>query len=84
MKLSLDRGWDEDTMVSEQAAKTKRNKISSHELDELREHIDLISFNILKVYHHAKDRSKKELNKSKNTFKKKIHYSQKNGKKIFQ
>lgn len=63
--------WDEKPL-SDQAGKAKRNKLQEHELEELREHIDLISFNIGKVYQHAKDRSRKEYNKSKHTMRKKI------------
>ncbi len=84
MKFLSDNEWDDGSMVAGHSVKSKRKKLCNHELDELREHIDLISFNILKVYHHAKDRSKKEFNKSKTTFKKKVRYSQKDEKKIFQ
>lgn len=73
MKVSADNGWDESSVISGQSIKAKRNKLTDHELDELREHIDLISYNIGKVYRHAKDRSRKEYNKAKNSFKKKIH-----------
>jgi hypothetical protein len=66
---ALDDGWDEKLMDSKQSIKEKRSKANDHELEELREHIDLISFNIGKVYRHAKDRSRKEYNKAKNTFK---------------
>ncbi|MFA6236015.1 MAG: hypothetical protein WC635_01705 [Bacteriovorax sp.] len=74
MKGPADNGWDENLIVSEQSLKAKRNRLSDHELEELREHIDLISFNIGKVYQHAKDRSRKELKKVKHNFRKKLHH----------
>lgn len=81
MKLSTDNGWGEETNVlAPNTVKYKRNKLCEHELEELREHIDLVSFNIAKVYRHAKDRTRKELNKSKNSFRKKLHHSYKNEK----
>lgn len=65
MKVTIENGWEEQGSSSGQALKGKRNVLSEHELDELREHVDLISFNIGKVYRHAKDRSRKEYNKAK-------------------
>lgn len=78
MKASEDF-WDEKVLV-EHGGKAKRNKLHEHELLDLREHIELISFNITKVYHHAKDRSRKEYNKSKISMRKKFHHSYKNEK----
>lgn len=57
----------------ENSLKIKRNKLSDHELDQLREHVELVSFNIGKVYRHAKDRSRKEYNKAKFNFRKSNH-----------
>jgi len=55
-----------------------------HELEELRECVDLISMNIghniEKVYRDAKERNRKELFKSKNTMRKKFHHSYNNEK----
>ncbi len=65
--------WNEK-MISEQSGKTKKDRLHEHELEELREHIDLISFNIGKVYQHAKYRSRKGYNRSKNSVKKKFHH----------
>lgn len=70
----------EDSLMSEQTTKAKRSRSSEHELEELREHIDLISFNIGKVYRHAKDRSRKEYNKARHTLRRKLHHSYKNEK----
>jgi hypothetical protein len=70
--------WDES--LTDQATKIKRSQISEHDLEELREHIDLISFNIGKVYRHAKDRSRKEYNKARHTIRRNIHHSYKNEK----
>ena len=80
MKVSVEGGWDEGGIISEQSVKAKRIKLSDHDLEELREHIDLISFNIGKVYRHAKDRSRKEYNKSKQTFRRKLQHSYKSEK----
>lgn|GEM_PF-707125 len=80
MKVPVDSGWDENLVASEQSVNKKRNKLSDHELEDLREHIDLISFNIGKVYRHAKDRSRKEYNKTKHTLRRKLHHSYKNEK----
>lgn len=74
MKGAADNGWDENSVSSEQLLKAKRNRLSDHELEELREHIDLISFNIGKVYRHAKDRSRKGLKKVRHNFRKKLHH----------
>lgn len=72
VKESIEKRWDDDGGASIQAIKCKRNKLSEAELEELREHIDLISFNISKVYRHAKDRSRKEINRAKTSFRKKL------------
>jgi hypothetical protein len=79
VKLMGENMW-EDSLISEQTTKVKRSRSSEHELEELREHIDLISFNIGKVYRHAKDRSRKEYNKARHTFRRKLHHSYKNEK----
>lgn len=73
MKATLDCIWDEDFV------EIKRSKLSDHELDELREHIEL-SFNIGKVYYHAKERSRKEHSRAKINLKRKLHHSYKNEK----
>lgn len=70
MKASVESGWNENF---EKTLNIKRHKLSEHELDELREHVELISFNIEKVYRHAKDRSRKEYNKTKFNFRKSNH-----------
>lgn len=80
MKVSVDDGLDENLMDLELSIKAKRNKLSDNDLEELREHIDLISFNIGKVYRHAKDRSRKEYNKAKHTFRRRLHHSYRNEK----
>lgn len=69
-----DSDWSENSSMPEQSLKAKRIRLSDHELEELREHIDLISFNISKVYRHAKDRSRKEFKKVKHTYRKKLHH----------
>lgn len=68
---------ESDFLMPEQNTKVKRNKLNEHELEDLREHIDMISFNIGKVYRHAKDRSKKEFNHAKYNLGKKLHRSYK-------
>ncbi len=82
MKSVIDKFW-EDTSL-EQNTKRKKIKMHEHELEELREHVDLIALNIGhnigKVYQHAKDRTRKELFKSKNTMRKKFHHSYNNEK----
>lgn len=70
----------EDSLKSEHTSKEKRNKLNEHELEELREHIDLISFNIGKVYRHARDRSRKEYNQVKQSLRRKLHHSYKSEK----
>ncbi|MDO9182913.1 MAG: hypothetical protein Q7U04_10925 [Bacteriovorax sp.] len=79
MAVLDEKNWEED-LVSEKSTKAKRKKLNEHELDELREHIDHISFNISKVYRHAKDRSRKEFNHAKNSFRRKFQHSYKNDK----
>jgi hypothetical protein len=71
VKLSGEQNW-EDGLYSSQSTKVRRNKLSQHELEELREHIDQISFNISKVYRHAKDRSRKEYNHAKHSIRRNI------------
>lgn len=71
--------WNEKK-VSESAGNNKKNRLHEHELEELREHIDLISFNIGKVYQHAKYRSRKEYNRSKNSMRRKSNHLYKNDK----
>lgn len=71
MKATTEKNWEDSGGVELQSIKCKRNKLSEAELEELREHIDLISFNISKVYRHAKDRSRKEFNRAKLSFRKK-------------
>jgi hypothetical protein len=61
----------------EQGIKLKMQKISEYELEELREHIDHISFNIEKVYRHAKDRSRKEFNQARLANSRRLYHSQK-------
>ncbi|MDD4973802.1 MAG: hypothetical protein PHY93_05595 [Bacteriovorax sp.] len=78
MKVLGQNIWEDG--LTEQATKVKRSQLSEHDLEELREHIDLISFNIGKVYRHAKDRSRKEYNKARHTLRRKIHHSYKNEK----
>ncbi len=51
--------------------KLKKCKVDQSELEDLREHIDLISHKIDKVYRRAKDRNRKEIAKAKTLFKKK-------------
>jgi hypothetical protein len=74
-----DKSWD-DNLAIEQTAKLHRNKLSEIELDELREHVDLVSFNIEKVYRQAKDRTRKEYNQAKHSLGRKLHHSYKNEK----
>lgn len=47
--------------------KQKKSKLNAYEydLDELKEHIELVSFNLSKVYRQAKDRSRKGSKKAK-------------------
>lgn len=74
MKTKFEEFEDEkkwETPMIKKPSKYQREQLNAHELDELREHIDLISFNIGKVYHHAKVRQ---------TMKKKLHHSYKNEK----
>ncbi|MGZ3788574.1 MAG: hypothetical protein ACXVLQ_08635 [Bacteriovorax sp.] len=78
MKGVAEKNWDENFV--ETKGSSKKNKIYQHELEDLREHIDHVSFNIEKVYQHAKDRSRKEYNKSKQSIRKKFHHSYKNEK----
>jgi hypothetical protein len=59
----------------------RKIKFSEHDLDDLREHIDAVSFNLGKVYHHAKDRSRKQ--SFRNSLKKKFHHIYKNEKSGF-
>lgn len=68
VKLTAEKTWNDD-ILSESNIKLKKNKFGEHELEDLKEHIESISFNISKVYRHAKDRSRKEYNKAKNATK---------------
>lgn len=70
-----------DESFLDQPGKLRRNKMSEHELEDLREHVDQISFNLGKVYQHAKDRSRK--NSLRNSMKKKFHHIYKNEKSGF-
>ncbi len=76
MKSVSDKKMNNE-IVTDEALKHKKSKFNIHqrELDELKEHVDLISFNISKVYRQARDRSRKEYNKIKYTTKNKGHYS---------
>lgn len=71
--------WD-DIQRSEQRTKVKRGQFNEHDLEELREHIDLVSYNIGKVYRHAKERTRKECNQAKHTLRRKLRHSYKNDK----
>ena len=71
-----DKLWDEDSS-SELTTKAKRKKLNELELEDLRDHVDRISFNIDKVYRHAKDQSRKEYNQAKLTFRRKLQISYK-------
>lgn len=62
--------------LNEENKSARRDRISEHELDDLKEHIDQISFNLGKVYQHAKDRSRKH--SLRNSMKKKIQHFYKN------
>ena len=75
----VEKSWD-DGAGAEQITNVKRSKLSEVELEELREHVDLISFNIGKVYRHVKDQSRKEYNQARHSFSKKRHHSYKNEK----
>ena len=63
---------------SSQLSFVKKNRSIDYELDELREHVDNISFNISKVYRHAEKRSRKkmrkEMNKNRNNLKEKYSF----------
>ncbi len=54
--------FGEDT--SPIGGKRRKSRMSEHELEDLREHIDVITFNLGKVYQHAKDRTRKQSNRS--------------------
>ena len=71
-----DKLWDED-FSSELTTKAKRKKLNELELEDLRDHVDRISFNIDKVYRHAKVQSRKEYNQDKQTFRRKLQNSYK-------
>lgn len=61
-----------------QGGKPRRNLVSDIDLDDLREHVDTISFNIGKVYQHARDRSRKQ--SIRNSMRKRFHHTHKNEK----
>lgn len=63
--------WD-GSLRSGQTTRAKRSQLCEDELEELREHIDLISFKIGKVYRHAKDRSRKGYNEAKHALRRKL------------
>lgn len=77
--MSVENNCD-DILLPDQVTKFNRNKLSEFELNELRENLDLISFNIEKVYRQAKDRSRKEFNQAKYSLGRKLHHSYKNEK----
>ena len=72
MKISRESRGSEKRVGTDHSLRDKRNILREHELEELHVHVDLISFNIEKVYRHAKDRSRKEYNKAKMSLSKKI------------
>jgi len=76
VKVVAENLWDEDTS-SELTTKLKRKKIIELELEDLRDHVERISFNIDKVYRHAKDQSRKEYNHAKQSFRRKLQNSYK-------
>lgn len=80
MKLSDEELWEDQTNSEMKSPKLKRKKSHWHELEDLREHIDLISFNLKKVYCHAKDRSRKEDREARLVPRRKLHHAYKNGK----
>lgn len=67
--------FDESGLSS---GKKPRNKLTDIELDDLREYVDSVSFNLGKAYQHAKDRSRKQ--SQRNLMRKKIHHLYKNDK----
>lgn len=67
--------------VSLPCGKPRRAKVSEHELDDLREHMDSVSFNLGKVYQHARDRSRKQ--SIRNSMRKRFHHTHKNEKSGF-
>lgn len=73
------QSYSDDSLIS--SGKIRKNKYSEHDLEDLREHIDAVSFNLGKVYHHAKDRSRKQ--SFRNSLKKKFHHIYKNEKSGF-
>jgi len=58
------------------SGKKVRGKLTDNELDDMREYVDSVSFNLGKAYQHAKDRSRKQ--SQRNLMRKKIHHLYKN------
>lgn len=56
---------ESEELVFHQKNKEKKLKLMTYELDELKVHIDSISFNLNKVYYHASERSRKEYRRGK-------------------
>jgi hypothetical protein len=80
VKAKIDKWWNEDFSgkTDGKVEKKKKHIQDFNELEDLREHIDFISYNLGKVYQHAKDRSRKEFNKSKNSLRRRFHHSYNN------
>ena len=76
------KNWDEGDNL-DQTVQIKRKKLKAHELEELRDHVEHISFNIEKVYRLAKVSSKKEFKHARQLLKRKIHHTSKNEKSGF-
>lgn len=75
MEPMQDPFYDDNALTT---VKHRRTKMSDSELEDLRDTLDSVSFNLGKAYQHAKDRSRKQW--QRNQMRKRFHHTYKSDK----